>query len=104
MVEIIELPATARAATLRRASARLSEGSHMLRQLGSTLEDQTAALGAVRAKLLEQVALTDDIAALAEQIEDALARGDAAALDTLQAQIRALMALEFAAPSSDAAD
>src|SRR5258708_4632966 len=66
MGEIVELPALLRTAALRRAMARLDDGTRALRQQRDALAQQTESLGAVRAALRAEAARTDEIVALAE--------------------------------------
>ncbi len=96
MGEIIELPAPLRTAALRRAMARLDDGTRALRQQRDKLAQQTESLGAVRAALRAEAARTDEIVALADAVEIALACGDQAALDALQARLQHIRVTEYA--------
>jgi hypothetical protein len=109
MGEIIELPKPEGAVALRRALTRLDDGTRALRQQRDKLARQTESLGEVRAALQAEAARTDEIVALADQVEVALACGDQAALDTLQARLQHILATEYGATDTarrqvDAAD
>src|SRR3954469_10618335 len=95
MGEIIELPGPAGTVALRRALTRLDNGTRALRQQRDKLALQTESLGEVRAALRAEAARTDEIVALADRVEVALACGDQAALDALQAQLQHILATEY---------